>query len=40
MITLEKQKLTFEQFLEKCPDNGRYELIDGEIVEMSSTRKH
>jgi Uma2 family endonuclease len=40
MITLTKQKLTFEQFLEQCPDEGRYELIDGEIVEMSSTRKH
>jgi Uma2 family endonuclease len=40
MITLTKQKLTFEQFLEQCPDDGRYELIDGEIVEISSTRKH
>ncbi len=40
MITLIKQKLTFEQFLEQCPDDGHYELIDGEIVEISSTRKH
>lgn len=38
MITTIKQRLTFEQFLDTCPDRGRYELVDGEIVEMASTR--
>jgi Uma2 family endonuclease len=31
---------TFEEFLEWYPDNGRYELIDGAIVEMQPTGKH
>jgi Uma2 family endonuclease len=38
-----KPKLTFDQFLEFCPENGHYELIDGEIVEigeMAFTRNH
>ncbi|BDA67979.1 hypothetical protein RIVM261_025140 [Rivularia sp. IAM M-261] len=35
-----KQKLTFEQFLEQCPEEGLYELVDGEIVEMRPTRQH
>ncbi len=38
-----KPKLTFEQFLEVCPEHGHYELIDGEIVEiceMVFTRNH
>lgn len=30
--TQSKQKLTFEQFLAQYPDDGRYELVDGEIV--------
>lgn len=34
-------KLTFEQFLEQYPDDrGRYELVDGEIVEMRAIRWH
>ncbi|MEH1856138.1 MAG: Uma2 family endonuclease [Nostoc sp.] len=40
MKTYTKQKLTFEQFLEKCPDEGLYELVDGEIVEVRATRNH
>ena len=38
-----KPKLTFEQFLELCPEHGHYELIDGEMVEiceMAFTRNH
>lgn len=39
--TQPQQKLTFEQFLEYCPDEeGRYELVDGEIVRIQATRKH
>jgi Uma2 family endonuclease len=40
MIATVKPKLTFEQFLEICPDQGRYELVNGELVEMSATRNH
>ncbi|BAZ15004.1 hypothetical protein NIES4071_68740 [Calothrix sp. NIES-4071] len=39
MTTTIKQKLTFEQFLEQCPEEGLYELVDGEIVEMRPTRR-
>lgn len=40
MKTYTKQKLTFEQFLEQCPKEGLYELVDGEIVEVRATRNH
>jgi Uma2 family endonuclease len=30
-----KTKLTYEEFLEICPNNRRYELVDGEIVDTS-----
>lgn len=40
MKTSTKQKLTFEQFLEQCPEEGLYELVDGEIVEVRATRNH
>lgn len=40
MTTFTKQKLTFEQFLEQCPEEGFYELVNGEIVEVRSTRNH
>ncbi|QSJ16468.1 Uma2 family endonuclease [Nostoc sp. UHCC 0702] len=40
MTITTKQKLTFEQFLEQCPEEGFYELVDGEIVEVRSTRNH
>jgi Uma2 family endonuclease len=34
-------KLSFDQFLDQYPDGqGKYELIDGEIVEMRATRQH
>ncbi len=36
-----EQKLTFEQFIEQLPDDdGRYELINGEIVRILATRQH
>jgi Uma2 family endonuclease len=40
MTTFVKQKLTFDQFLEQCPEEGFYELVNGEIVEVRSTRNH
>jgi Uma2 family endonuclease len=40
MKTYTKQKLTFDQFLEECPEEGLYELVDGEIVEARATRNH
>ncbi|BAZ02277.1 hypothetical protein NIES37_62890 [Tolypothrix tenuis PCC 7101] len=40
MTTFTKQKLTFEQFLEQCSEEGFYELVNGEIVEVRSTRNH
>ncbi|MCC5623086.1 Uma2 family endonuclease [Nostoc sp. CHAB 5715] len=40
MKTYTRQKLTFEQFLEQCPEEGFYELVDGEIVEVRATRNH
>jgi Uma2 family endonuclease len=40
MTPTTQQKLTFEQFLEQCPEEGFYELVNGEIVEVRSTRNH
>lgn len=40
MKTYAKQKLTFDDFLEQCPEEGLYELVDGEIVEVRATRNH
>ena len=33
-------KLSLEQFLEQYPEDGRYELVDGEIVRVLATRHH
>ncbi|NQE37943.1 Uma2 family endonuclease [Microcoleus asticus] len=38
MIATVTQKLTFDQFLVECPEDGRSELVNGEIVEMNATR--
>jgi Uma2 family endonuclease len=35
-----RQKLTFEQYLKQCPEEGRYELVDGELVRFLVTRYH
>jgi Uma2 family endonuclease len=40
LSTQSQQKLTFEQFLEQCPEDGRYELVNGEIVRILATRQH
>lgn len=34
------QKLTFDQFLEQYPEDGRYELVDGETVRILAARQH
>lgn len=33
-------KLTYEEFLKKCPQDGFYELVNGEIVKVEPTRAH
>lgn len=36
-----QQDLSFEQFIQQLPDEeGRYELVNGEIMRILSTRKH
>ena len=40
MIATVTKKLTFDQFLVECPEDGRYELVNGEIVKMNATRNH
>jgi Uma2 family endonuclease len=36
-----KQQISFEQFLERLPDEeGRYELVNGEIMRTLATRQH
>jgi Uma2 family endonuclease len=35
-----KQKLKFNEFIAICPEDGVYELVNGEIVKMTSTRNH
>lgn len=40
MIATVTPKITFDQFLVKCPGDGLYELVNGEIIEIISTRNH
>lgn len=41
MITAVKPKLTFSDFLDQYPEeNQKYEFVQGEIIEMRSTREH
>ncbi len=41
MVQTPVKHLTFEEFLDACPADGkRYELIDGQIVELMATRQH
>jgi Uma2 family endonuclease len=35
-----KSKLSFEQFLDRYPDDGRYELVNGELARILATRCH
>jgi Uma2 family endonuclease len=40
-IRLSPQTLTFDQFLVQLPDEeGRYELVNGEIMKILATRRH
>jgi Uma2 family endonuclease len=36
----QKLELNFDQFLEQCPEDGRYELVDGKMVKILATRLH
>lgn len=40
MATAQAQKLTFNHFLEECPEQGIYEFVNEEIVEVRATRNH
>jgi Uma2 family endonuclease len=40
MIQILSNTLTFEEFLDWKPENGRYELHEGIIIEMQPTGKH
>ena len=40
MIQAIPKPVTFEEFIAWIPEDGRYELIDGKIVEMQPTGKH
>jgi Uma2 family endonuclease len=33
-------KISFDQFLVECPEDGLYELVNGEIIEIFPTRNH
>jgi Uma2 family endonuclease len=33
-------KLSFAEFLQNCPSEGRYEFVEGEIVRILATRQH
>jgi Uma2 family endonuclease len=35
-----KTKLSYEEFLQICPKDGKYELVDGELVTVANTRQH
>lgn len=40
MIQAIPKTLTFDEFIAWYPEDGRYELIDGQIVEMQPTGRH
>jgi len=33
-------ELDFDQFLAQCPEDGRYELVDGKMLKIPATRLH
>jgi Uma2 family endonuclease len=33
-------QLSFEEFIQTCPTEGRYEFVEGEIVRILATRQH
>lgn len=38
--TTSEQHLTFDEFLDIYPEDGRYELVDGRLVRILATRHH
>jgi Uma2 family endonuclease len=40
MIQAIPKHVTFDEFIAWYPDDGRYELIDGQVIEMQPTGKH
>ncbi len=40
MIATATKKITFDQFLIECSQDGLFELVNGQIVEIISTRNH
>jgi len=40
MIQLSPKLITFDEFIEWLPENRRYELHEGIIIEMQPTGKH
>jgi Uma2 family endonuclease len=41
MVQAPTRSLSFAEFVESCPDNGRrYELVNGQVVELMATRAH
>jgi Uma2 family endonuclease len=40
MIQAVPKHLTFDDFIAWYPEDGRYELVDGQVVEMQPTGKH
>lgn len=40
MIQAIPKHVTFDEFIGWYPEDGRYELIDGQVVEMQPTGKH
>ncbi|MEG4317713.1 MULTISPECIES: Uma2 family endonuclease [unclassified Microcoleus] len=40
MIATTLQKVSFNEFIEICREDGAYELVNGEIVKMATTRNH
>ena len=40
MVQVSQQSLTFEMFVTQYGDDERYELIDGELIDMEPTGPH
>ncbi len=41
MVQATTRSLSFTEFVNSCPDNGRrYELVNGQVVELMATRAH
>ncbi|MGD1867834.1 MAG: Uma2 family endonuclease [Phormidesmis sp.] len=39
-ISRQQRQLSFDEFLDKCGDDNRYELIDGEVFDLEPTGLH